>query len=120
MTPSSDFSSSTKVEDQHQTRLNPNAPNAISASLDSSFLLDAVHHRYSPVPHFEKSMFQATFAHAATYGAGYYTYVYATALSAAVWKNLFAKDPFDRKAGDLLRNEILSKGAGADPSEMIT
>ena len=120
MTPSSDFSSSTKVEDQHQTHLHPNAPNAISASLDSSFLLDAVHHRYSPVPHFEKSMFQATFAHAATYGAGYYTYVYATALSAAVWKKLFAKDPFDRKAGDLLRNEILSKGAGADPSEMIT
>jgi Zn-dependent oligopeptidase len=65
-------------------------------------------------------MFQASFAHAATYGAGYYTYVYATALSSAVWKKLFAKDPFDRKAGDLLRNEILSKGAGADPSKMIT
>jgi mitochondrial intermediate peptidase len=107
--------------------INQNPPNPIpnvlvtnSKQLDSSELLDAVHKRYSPVPNFEKSMFQATFAHAATYGAGYYTYVYATALSAAVWKKLFAKDPFDRKAGDLLRNEILSKGAGADPCEMIT
>jgi mitochondrial intermediate peptidase len=119
MTPSSDFSSKT-AEVEQQMRPYSNAVATTSSSIDSTFLLDAVHKQYSPVPHLEKSMFQASFAHAATYGAGYYTYVYATALSSAVWKKLFAKDPFDRKAGDLLRNEILSKGAGADPSKMIT
>ena len=81
-------------------------------------LLGAAHARFSLAPHLSGSRWHAGFAHAAAYGAGYYTYLYAAALSAALWQRLFARDPFDRAAGERLRRELLARGAGACPVEM--
>jgi Zn-dependent oligopeptidase len=44
---------------------------------------------------------------------------YAAALSSAVWQRLFAADPFSREAGEVLRREVLAKGAGADPVAIL-
>jgi Zn-dependent oligopeptidase len=92
----------------------------LALARDSTALLAAVHARYAVAPHLAGSKWQATFAHAATYGGGYYTYVYAAALSSALWSRLFAADPFSRAAGELYWREVLAKGAGADPVGVLT
>lgn len=87
--------------------------------IDSTELLAAVHARYAVAPALPGSKWHATFAHAATYGGGYYSYIYAAALSSALWQKLFAADPFSRSAGEVYRQSILSKGAAADPAQML-
>jgi len=92
---------------------------AREAAPDSTALLAAIHSRYCAAPALAHSRWHAGFTHAATYGGGYYTYLYAAALSAALWRRLFAKNPFDRAAGELLRAQVLARGAGADPVAMV-
>lgn len=87
--------------------------------VDSTTLLSAIHERYNISPHLHTSKWHATFAHAATYGGGYYTYVYAAAISAALWQKLFQNEPFSRTAGELYRREVLSKGASIDPVTIL-
>jgi Zn-dependent oligopeptidase len=86
---------------------------------DSSALLAAVQSRYSLVPPVEGSAWQGGFSHLVTYGAGYYSYLYATAFSAALWQRLFAADPLSRAAGERFRRELLSRGGGDDPADIL-
>jgi hypothetical protein len=86
---------------------------------DSSALLAAVQSRYSLIPPVEGSAWQGGFSHLVTYGAGYYSYLYATAFSAALWQRLFAADPLSRAAGERFRRELLSRGGGDDPADIL-
>ena len=42
---------------------------------------------------------RARFGHLVGYGGMYYSYLYATALAAALWRAHFAADPLSREAG---------------------
>lgn len=42
---------------------------------------------------------RARFGHLVGYGGMYYSYLYATALAAALWRTRFAADPLSREAG---------------------
>ena len=42
---------------------------------------------------------RARFGHLVGYGGMYYSYLYATALAAALWRTHFAADPLSREAG---------------------
>jgi len=86
---------------------------------DSSALLAAVQSRYSLIPPVEGSAWQGGFSHLVTYGAGYYSYLYATAFSTALWQRLFAADPLSRAAGERFRRELLSRGGGDDPADIL-
>ena len=44
---------------------------------------------------------------------------YAHALSAAVWRQLFAADPFSSSAGHSYRSQLLARGAEGDPAVMV-
>jgi hypothetical protein len=86
----------------------------------STELLRAVTQRFSLLPPVPGSAWPGGFTHLVTYAAGYYSYLYAQAFSAAVWRALFAADPLSRAAGERYRRELLAPGAGADPAALIT
>ena len=86
---------------------------------DSTPLLVTLQDRLSFVGHVPGTAWQGGFGHLATSGGGYYSYLYAQALSAAVWKRLFRADPFSRDAGEAYRAKLLARGAAGDPADMI-
>ena len=61
------------------------------------------------------------FGHLVSYGAGYYSYLYASTFSADIWSTCFAggSDAFSREAGDKYWNEILINGGSKDPNRML-
>ncbi len=96
----------------------PGASTSLYAAVASSYTLPDLPSQGAPgTPPFA---WHARFTHLASYGGGYYTYLYAAAFSADVWAALFAADPFSRSAGEVYRTVVLSRGAAADPCAMLT
>lgn len=62
----------------------------------------------------------ASFHHFITYGAGYYSYVFARVLSAQIWKQLFEHDSFSRSGGLKLRYGLLQQGASKNASKLMS
>lgn len=61
----------------------------------------------------------ANFHHFVGYGAGYYSYIFARVLSAQIWSDLFAADPFSREGGNRLRYGMLAHGASKNCANLI-
>ncbi len=61
------------------------------------------------------------FGHLVTYGAGYYSYLYASIFSSDLWHKCFdnGSAALSRSAGDKYRNEILVHGGSKDPNDML-
>jgi len=59
------------------------------------------------------------FGHLVSYGAGYYSYLYASLFSADIWKESFSHDAFSRSAGEKYWKEILIHGGSKDPNQML-
>ena len=51
--------------------------------------------------------FDCRFGHLVTYGASYYSYVYAKYIADAIWQQQFEEDPFSRQAGKRCRLDIV-------------
>ena len=75
----------------------------------------------SNVPYVEGTHWHSRFGHLVTYGAGYYSYLYASIFSADLWATCFhgGKQAFSRKAGNRYWNEILIHGGSRDPNLML-
>ena len=74
--------------------------------------------RYAPFPSLPGATWVLRFNHFYGYGARYYSYLWARAVSNLVWKIRFASDPFSRESGGGLRN-MLSFGGGLPPNELV-
>jgi len=61
----------------------------------------------------------AGFSHLASYGAGYYSYLWARSLSKRVWRSLFAADPLRAGAGARWCDEVLVHGNAREPRAML-
>mmetsp|Transcript_7155 Transcript_7155/g.13586 ORF Transcript_7155/g.13586 Transcript_7155/m.13586 type:complete len:123 (-) Transcript_7155:132-500(-) len=61
------------------------------------------------------------FGHLVSYGAGYYSYLYASMFSADLWSQCFRNgdDAFNRRAGQKYWKEILIHGGSKDPNQML-
>ncbi|EPS66980.1 hypothetical protein M569_07793, partial [Genlisea aurea] len=59
------------------------------------------------------------FSHLTTYGAGYYSYLYAKCFAATIWKAKFCEDPLSPSAGSALRSKLLQHGGAKDPDVML-
>jgi intermediate peptidase len=90
-----------------------------SGELPSTALLQAVQERYLVAPPLPGSAWHGGFTHVCTYGAGFYSYLFATVISAALWQRLFAGDPFCSRGGALLRRELLEHGGAKNPAAML-
>ena len=65
------------------------------------------------------TFWHARFGHLVTYGAGYYSYLYAKVFAAHIWARRFEADPLNREAGELLRRGLLEHGNARDPRSLI-
>lgn len=61
----------------------------------------------------------ATFHHLVGYGAGYYSYIFARAISAQIWASLFEENPFSRQGGSILKDQFLAFGGSREPTKLI-
>ena len=61
----------------------------------------------------------ASFRHLAAYGGGYYTYLWARALSRRVWRHAFQSDPFSKASGERWCESVLHHGGAREPRHLI-
>jgi len=61
----------------------------------------------------------ASFRHLASYGAGYYTYLWARSLSARIWHSLFFPTPLERTAGERWCDAVLRHGGAREPRSLL-
>lgn len=80
----------------------------------------ALHREYN-IPYADGTHWHSRFGHLVTYGAGYYSYLYASIFSADLWNTCFAggAKAFSRDAGISYWNEILIHGGAKDPNLML-
>lgn len=61
----------------------------------------------------------ANFRHLASYGGGFYSYLWARALSRRVWRRMFEFDPMSDVAGPNWCQHVLVHGGSRDPRRMM-
>ncbi|KAK6132192.1 hypothetical protein DH2020_034075 [Rehmannia glutinosa] len=69
--------------------------------------------------HVEGTHWHTRFSHLVTYGAGYYSYLYAKCFAATIWKKMFQEDPLSLAAGSALRSKFLQHGGAKDPTIIL-
>ncbi|XP_037075644.1 mitochondrial intermediate peptidase-like [Pollicipes pollicipes] len=92
------------------------------ASLEGSTtdVLAHVQNSYYGLPHVPGTGWQLRFGHLVGYGARYYSYLMARAVASAIWRDLFAVDPFDRAMGERYRRECLAHGGGVPAHRIVS
>ena len=74
--------------------------------------------RYSPIQPLPGTTWILRFNHLYGYGARYYSYLWARAVSSLIWNCCFQNDPFSSESGYRLR-EMLSHGGGVHPDKLL-
>lgn len=59
------------------------------------------------------------FRHLASYGTGYYTYLWAQSISSRVWQQCFAAEPLRREVGERWRSAVLAHGGAREPRALL-
>lgn len=62
---------------------------------------------------------QAHFGHLVGYAATYYSYLFDRAIASKVWREVFASDPLDRRAGERFKEKVLRWGGARDPWDAL-
>lgn len=86
---------------------------------DSTFVIASLKHQHTSWKHVEGTHWHTRFNHLVTYGAGYYSYLYARCFAATIWHRVCTADPLSSEAGETLRKTLLQHGGGKDPAVMI-
>ncbi len=95
--------------------------NSDSGNIMSTTDLFAELHRQYDVPYAEGTHWHSRFGHLVTYGAGYYSYLYASMFSADLWNTCFdgGAKAFSSDVGMKYWKEILIHGGAKDPNLML-
>mmetsp|Transcript_7902 Transcript_7902/g.17450 ORF Transcript_7902/g.17450 Transcript_7902/m.17450 type:complete len:134 (+) Transcript_7902:88-489(+) len=93
-------------------------PNAHSPER-STELVASLAAQHTSIPCEDEGPWHAQFGHLATYGGGYYSYLWARSLSRRVWRHSFEQDPLRREAGERWCEHVLQHGGGRDPRVMM-
>ncbi|CAN6173345.1 unnamed protein product [Urochloa humidicola] len=67
----------------------------------------------------EGTHWHTRFTHLITYGAGYYSYLYARCFATTIWQEICQEDPLSRSAGSAIRDKFLRYGGSKDPSSLL-
>eukprot|EP00250_Pteridium_aquilinum_P035483 c9490_g1_i1 orf=69-2117(+) len=86
---------------------------------NTSSVIASLKHKHTSWKHVEGTHWHTRFNHLVTYGAGYYSYLYARCISATIWDRLCEADPLSPEAGAILRKQLLEHGGGKDPALII-
>lgn len=86
----------------------------------STVVLKKVLEKFSPFNlHDPRDAPHAGFHHLDGYGSVYYSYLFCGVKASQIYALLFQNDPFNRKAGELYRQNFLSLGGASDPSKLL-
>jgi len=87
--------------------------------VDTTKVLKEVQNAFDSFPYVDTTHFQSSFGHLVGYEAGYYGYQWALALSRDVLTRFRKEGLLNTTTAQSWRDEILSKGGGADERAMI-
>ena len=77
-----------------------------------------VYRQFSPLEPSPGTTWLLRFNHLYGYGARYYSYLWARAMSCLIWRHCFKRDPFSRTSGERLRH-MLQFGGGLSPDILV-
>ena len=77
-------------------------------------------HSQLGIPYAQGTHWHSRFGHLVTYGAGYYSYLYAQVFAGDLWKHLFEGQSLRRESGERLWHGMLQHGGAKDPTAMLT
>ncbi|KAE8694234.1 putative mitochondrial intermediate peptidase [Hibiscus syriacus] len=92
----------------------------VSGPRDTSSIVADLKRQHSNEKHVEGTHMHLRFSHFLTYGAGYYSYLYAKCFAATIWKKLCQEDPLSPTTGTLLRTKLLQHGGAKEPADLLT
>ncbi|KAK8587191.1 hypothetical protein V6N13_086193 [Hibiscus sabdariffa] len=92
----------------------------LSVPRDTSSIVADLKRQHSNEKHVEGTHMHLRFSHFLTYGAGYYSYLYAKCFAATIWKKLCQEDPLSPTTGTLLRTKLLQHGGAKEPADLLT
>ncbi|XP_022736713.1 mitochondrial intermediate peptidase, mitochondrial isoform X2 [Durio zibethinus] len=87
---------------------------------DTCSIVAHLKRQHSNEKHVEGTHMQIRFSHFLTYGAGYYSYLYAKCFAATIWKKLCQEDPLSLATGTALRTKLLQHGGAKEPADLLT
>ncbi|TYI53485.1 hypothetical protein E1A91_D11G007400v1 [Gossypium mustelinum] len=92
----------------------------LSVPRDTNSIVAHLKRQQSNEKHVEGTHMHIRFSHFLTYGAGYYSYLYAKCFAATIWKKLCQEDPLSPTTGTLLRTKLLQYGGAKEPADLLT
>ncbi|KAG4118309.1 hypothetical protein ERO13_D11G010266v2 [Gossypium hirsutum] len=92
----------------------------LSVPRDTNSIVAHLKRQHSNEKHVEGTHMHIRFSHFLTYGAGYYSYLYAKCFAATIWKKLCQEDPLSPTTGTLLRTKLLQYGGAKEPADLLT
>ncbi|XP_038896956.1 mitochondrial intermediate peptidase, mitochondrial isoform X1 [Benincasa hispida] len=87
---------------------------------DTSSVVAELKRQYTSWKHVDGTHWQTRFSHLLTYGAGYYSYLYAKCFAATIWEKLCQEDPLSRDTGTALRTKFLQHGGSKEAVDLLT
>ncbi|CAM6092610.1 unnamed protein product [Calypogeia fissa] len=86
---------------------------------DTTAVVADLKHRHTSLKHVEGTHWQTRFCHLISYGAGYYSYLYARCIASSIWHQHCTQDPLSKETGEKLRRGLLQFGGAKDPAKML-
>ncbi|KGN57283.1 mitochondrial intermediate peptidase, mitochondrial isoform X3 [Cucumis sativus] len=92
----------------------------LTSERDTVSVVADLKRQYTSWKHVDGTHWQSQFCHLLTYGAGYYTYLYAKCFAATIWEKLCKEDPLSRETGNALRTKFLQHGGSKEAVDLLT
>ncbi|XP_022941716.1 mitochondrial intermediate peptidase, mitochondrial isoform X1 [Cucurbita moschata] len=91
----------------------------LTSERDTSSVVAELKRQCTSWKHVDGTHWQTRFFHLLTYGAGYYSYLYAKCFAATIWEKLCQEDPLSRSTGTALRTKFLQHGGSKEPVDLL-
>lgn len=91
----------------------------LDEGFDSTKVLHSLQDKWGLFPSVPGTSWQTQFTHLFGYAATYYSYLFDRVIAAKVWKDIFAKNPTSRVAGEKYYQEVLKWGGSRNPWECL-
>ncbi|MQM08368.1 hypothetical protein Taro_041222 [Colocasia esculenta] len=90
-----------------------------SSTRDTVSAIRDLKRQYTSWDHVDGTHWHTRFSHLITYGAGYYSYLYAKCFASTIWREVCFEDPLSPTTGCHLRAKFLQHGGAKDPSDLL-
>ena len=97
----------------------PVGDESVFFSRDSSIDMFSSLYGSMGIPYAQGTHWHSRFGHLVSYGAGYYSYLYAQEFAKAIWESKFQGNSLNHAAGKDLWHKLLRHGGSKDPQAMI-